>query len=71
MSDIIPHPDDHKGLNDWPVYGPRNPEISVLVERLARERNLRLAEIEDIIKNALRTRLLELDEPGNQPRQKA
>lgn len=70
MNDYNSHPDDHNRLNDWPVFGPRDPEISILVERLAREKNLRLAEIEDTIKNALRNRLLELDEQSHQPSRK-
>lgn len=49
------HPDDHQ-LNDWPLYGPADPEISHLVDLLARQHGLRLHEIEQIMLRALRER---------------
>lgn len=56
------HPDDHNGLIDWVVYGPKDPEIVQLVYRLAYDRNLRLVEIENLIKDVLRRRLTESSE---------
>ncbi|MEK1854576.1 MAG: hypothetical protein AAAC48_22620 [Phyllobacterium sp.] len=53
------HPDDYNGLIDWELYGPKDPEITQLVYQLAYGKNLRLMEIEDLIKNALRERLAE------------
>lgn len=53
------HPDDHNGLIDWALYGPKDPEIGQLVYQLAYGRNLRLVEIEDLIKDVLRRRLTE------------
>lgn len=54
------HPDDHSGLVDWQLYGPKDPEITDLVYRLAYEKNLRLQEIEDVIKTALQNKIHEL-----------
>lgn len=53
------HPDSH-GLDDWFLYGPKDPEIAQLVHRLAYERGLSLAAIELIIKQALQNRIAEL-----------
>lgn len=53
-----PHPDSHE-LDDWPLHGPKNPEIANLVERLAYDHGLRLHEIEDLILQALAKRLSE------------
>lgn len=50
------HPDSHE-LNDWPVYGPKNPEIARLVDRLALDHGLRVRDIEAIILQALKDRL--------------
>jgi hypothetical protein len=58
------HPDDYNGLIDWPEYGPRNPEIAQLVDELAYGRGLRLAEIEEILADALRRKLAELPVPA-------
>lgn len=52
------HPDRHD-LDDWALYGPKNPEISQLVDRLAFDHGLRVKEIEDFILQALKTRLAE------------
>ena len=54
------HPDDHSGLLDWQLYGPKDPEIADLVYLLAYEKNLSLREIEDVIKTALQNKILEL-----------
>ncbi|WP_152048596.1 hypothetical protein [Aureimonas psammosilenae] len=51
------HPDHHNGLLDWPIYGARDPEIAELAHQLAYAGGLRLSEIEDLIKHALRQRL--------------
>ena len=53
------HPDDHAGLLDWDIYGPRDPEIARLVHQLACDKGLRLPEIEALIRDALRQRLAE------------
>ena len=58
------HPDSHE-LHDWPVYGPKDPEIAKLVELLAYEHGLRVREIEDVIIQALTTRF---SEEANTPR---
>lgn len=50
------HPDRHE-LDDWALYGPKNLEISELVDRLAFDHGLRVREIEDFILQALRDRL--------------
>lgn len=47
------HPDAQE-LRDWPLYGPRDPEIARLVERLALEQNRRVSDIERLIVDALR-----------------
>lgn len=52
------HPDRHE-LNDWALYGPKNPAISQLVDRLAFDHGLRLREIEEFILQALKNRLAE------------
>ncbi|AUM73770.1 hypothetical protein [Paracoccus jeotgali] len=54
---IRAHPDSHE-LHDWPMYGPKNPEIANLVEELAYEHGLRVWEIEHIILRALQDRLV-------------
>lgn len=51
------HPDDYEGLLDWELYGPKDPEITQLIYQLAYGKNLRLVEIEDLIKSTLRRRL--------------
>ncbi|WP_371154003.1 hypothetical protein [Jannaschia sp. 2305UL9-9] len=50
------HPDSH-ALDDWPLYGPKNPEIARLVDCLAHDHMLRVNEIEEIILTALKSRL--------------
>lgn len=42
------HP-DAAAIRDWALYGPRDPRIAALVERLAVERQMRLDEIEQLI----------------------
>ncbi len=49
---VQPHP-DAASIRDWALYGPRDPAIAQLVERLANERHWRLAEIEALIRDAL------------------
>ena len=58
------HPDAYNGLIDWPEYGPKNPDIAKLVDELAYGRGLRLAEIEEILADALRRKLAELPVPA-------
>ncbi|WP_449045940.1 hypothetical protein [Paracoccus versutus] len=47
-----PHP-DAASIRDWALYGPRDPEIATLVERLAIEKQMRLDEIEKLIVETL------------------
>ncbi|MBM6593957.1 hypothetical protein [Microvirga pudoricolor] len=54
------HPDDHHLLHDWPIYGPKRPEIADLVQALA-EKGLRVETIEDQIEAFLREKLRELE----------
>jgi len=57
------HPDSHE-LRDWPLYGPKDPEIANLVDRLAYDHGLRVREIESIILRALRERLVSANTGG-------
>lgn len=57
------HPDSHL-LDDWCLYGPNNQEIFHLVAQLAREKGMRVSEIENVIEVALRKRLDELSVPN-------
>lgn len=50
------HPDSHE-LDDWPMYGPKGPEIANMVDRLAYDHGLRVREIEEVILQALQDRL--------------
>ncbi|OJH45041.1 hypothetical protein [Paracoccus sp. SM22M-07] len=50
------HPDSHE-LDDWGLYGPKDPEISRIVGCLALDHGLRVREIEDLILQALKDRL--------------
>lgn len=50
------HPDSHE-LHDWPIYGPKDPEIANLVDALAYDHGLRVREIEEVILQALRDRV--------------
>lgn len=59
------HPDSHE-LNDWAVYGPKNPEIAWLVDRLALDHGLRVREIENLILQALKDRIT-LEEARQKP----
>ncbi|WP_143159583.1 hypothetical protein [Paracoccus solventivorans] len=51
-----PHP-DAASIRDWALYGPRDPAIATLVERLAYERQMRLNEVEQLIVDVLTTAL--------------
>jgi glycogen synthase len=59
------HPDSHE-LDDWHLYGPRNPKIVEFVSRLAYEKGLRVSEIETVIEKALQQHLLVLEASGRQ-----
>ncbi|KFI24173.1 hypothetical protein [Paenirhodobacter enshiensis] len=54
------HPDQHE-LHDWPMYGPKNPEIASMVERLAYDHGMRVRDIEEVILLALQGRLREAE----------
>lgn len=53
------HLDSHE-LNDWPLYGPRDPNIALLVVQLAEQHQMRVADIEAIMLAALRAELARL-----------
>ena len=53
------HPDSHE-LNDWPLYGPRDPNIALLVVQLAEQHQMRVADIEAIMLAASRAELARL-----------
>lgn len=53
---LEPHPDSHE-LDDWAVYGPRDPQIASLVSRLAVLCGLRVREIETMLISALVERM--------------
>ncbi len=42
------HPDP-AAIRDWVLYGPRDPQIAILVERLANERQMPLEDIEALM----------------------
>lgn len=50
------HP-DASALRDWVLYGPQNPVIFQLVERLVLQRGMRLGEIESMIQDLLLEKL--------------
>lgn len=50
------HPDSHE-LDDWPLYGPRDPNIARLVVQLAEQHQMRVPDIEAIMLAALRSEL--------------
>ncbi|MGZ3215096.1 DUF429 domain-containing protein [Paracoccus sp. T5] len=50
------HPDSHE-LDDWALYGPKDPEIAQLVGRLALNHGLRVQEIEDLLIKALKEQI--------------
>lgn len=55
----INHPDSHE-LDDWPLYGPRDPHIARLVVQLAEQHQMRVADIEAIMLAALKAELARL-----------
>lgn len=48
---------ERQALDDWFVYGPRSPEIAMMVQRLVDERGLRTTEIEVMILRMLENEL--------------
>lgn len=44
---------DASALRDWVLYGPQDPVIFQLVERLVLQRGMRLSEIESMIRDLL------------------
>lgn len=50
------HP-DAAAIRDWALYGPRDPQITVLVERLAIEHGMRLGDVECLIIDKLTAEL--------------
>lgn len=57
------HPDSH-AVNDWAIYGPKNPEIAWLVDRPTLDHGLRVREVEEFILQALKDRIAQ--EEGRQ-----
>lgn len=51
-----PSTDSHE-LDDWAIYGPKNPQIPTLVTRLAVRHHMRVKDIEALIVVALREQL--------------
>ena len=47
------HP-DRQAIDDWALYGPKNPRIAELVRELALRHDLRVADIESHIEAGLR-----------------
>lgn len=58
------HP-DAAAIRDWAIYGPRDPYIASLVERLAIERQMQLDEIEKLIIATLTAKLSERKAPNS------
>lgn len=48
---------DASALRDWVLYGPQDPVIFQLVERLVLQRGMRLSEIESMIRDLLLEKL--------------
>lgn len=59
--------DQGKDLDDWILYGPRDPEVFATVLRLAIEHGLKIKEIEMLILCALRQRLTQIEENEDPP----
>lgn len=58
------HP-DRQALDDWALYGPKNPHIAELVRELALQHEFRIADIESHIEARLREWLEILDAAEN------
>ncbi len=63
MTEPLGH--ERQALDDWFIYGPKDPEIALLVQRLVAEHGLRTAEIESYIEAGLREWLQALDAVAN------
>lgn len=66
MMKIERHQPDCHELNDWALYGSKDPEIAWLVDRLALDRGLRVREIKALTLQALKDRTA-LEEARQQP----
>lgn len=64
--DHPPHP-DAEALRDWPLYGPRNPNIANLVLQFATEQHMRLHEIETLIEKALKAQAQKSETDQSRP----
>lgn len=53
MTNPLQQRPDAAAVRDWALYGPRDPQIAILVERLASERQMQLDEIERLIVDTL------------------
>ena len=58
------HP-DRQAIDDWALYGPKNPRIAELVRELALKHDLRVGDIESHIEAGLREWLEILDAAEN------
>lgn len=57
----LPQYHERQALDDWFSYGPKDPEIALLVQRLVLEHGLRTAEVETMIRDGLDGKLSELE----------
>ena len=58
------HP-DRQAIDDWPIYGPKNPHIAELIRELALRHHLVVADIESQIEAGLREWLQIMDAAEN------
>ena len=64
MKSIQQHP-DAAAIRDWALYGPRDPKIALLVERLSSEHGMRLGEIEELMVGMLTAELSKRQDAPN------
>lgn len=57
MSKPVDEHPDAAAIRDWALYGPRDPQIAILVERLAIEHGMRLGDVECLIIDKLAAEL--------------
>lgn len=57
MTKLINEHPDAAAIRDWALYGPRDPQIAILVERLAIEHGMRLDDVERLIVDKLTAEL--------------
>ncbi len=52
---------ERQALDDWFIYGPKDPEIALLVQSLVTRHGLRTAEVENMIREMLAGKLADLE----------